>query len=75
MNNWIDKHYPAGQVISIPDLRTGDLADAVVVNHLQGAGFAAKNTVGVTARFEDGGYQVVSAAFLDEDGGDRVEHG
>ncbi len=73
--NWIDKHYPKGQKISIADLRTGELAEATIANPLQGAGFAAKNTVGVIVKFEDGGFQRVSAAFLDEDGEDRVDHG
>ena len=72
MSNWITKHYPKGTRIRIADTRTGKLETATVVNHLAGSGFQARHTVGVVVQFADGTRQRVSAAFLDDTGGDRV---
>lgn len=68
--SWIRKFYEIGRNIDVVDVRTGERATMEIVNHVQGVGFQAQHTVGIICRREDGTFQEIEAAFLDEFGGD-----
>jgi len=70
--NWVEKKYPVGTRVQVPDMRTGELADAEVIGHYLGGGFQTRHVAGIAVMFDDHHTQRVAAAFLDEDGNSRA---
>lgn len=69
--SWVKKHYRIGKNVNVINPRTGATEHAEIANHVQGSGFQTRHVTGINVRFEsDGAIEFISAAFLDESGGD-----